>query len=140
MRVEGTFTTKDFCPSQVECLPEIQTGLPTSVSTMEKIYSGDIVGRSGTFFTAAFDPSLGCGSYIALDSFEGALGKLKGAFNFIHSAATTGKDRTNEFFSIVVGSGTDNLAGISGTGGMEVDVNGTHHIWFDFEINVTSTS
>lgn len=70
-----------------------------------------------------------------MESFEGALGGHEGGtFNFVHAASTTGDDRANEFFTIVPSSGTAALAGISGGGGLAVDEDGTHRIWFDFEL------
>jgi hypothetical protein len=66
--------------------------------------------------------------------FEGSLHGRNGAFNFAHSATTSGSDRTAEFFTIVPSSGIGELAGISGAGGMTVDADGTHRIWFDYEI------
>ncbi len=131
MKISGTFKTKDFKPGILAPSPEIQTGLPTGVATMEKLYSGDIEGRSATLFSAAFNPATAKGAYCAMESFEGSLKGRHGTFNFIHSAATSGMDRLNEFFSIVEGSGTDDLHNISGSGGMRVDPDGTHHIWFD---------
>lgn len=131
MRITGTFKTKDFKPGALLSSPDIQTALPTGVATMEKQYSGDIEGRSATLFTAAFDPASRSGAYCAMESFHGTLNGKQGTFNFIHSAATSGKDRTNEFFSIVEGSGTGDLRAIKGGGGMRIDPDGTHHIWFD---------
>ena len=57
-----------------------------------------------------------------------------GSFNFVHSATTSGSNRTAEFFTIVPSSGTGELAGISGAGGMAVDADGTHRIWFDYQL------
>jgi hypothetical protein len=131
--IKGTFTTQDFKPSPVKPIPHILTGLPTGISTMEKIYSGSISGHSTTIFLAAFDPEKGVGTYVAMESFEGKLDDRKGAFNFIHSAATKAKNRTNEFFTIVEGSGTEALTGIRGKGGIAIDEDGTHRIWFDLE-------
>jgi len=133
MKFYGTFKAREFKPAVIAPAADIQTGLPTSVATMEKQYFGQIEGRSATFFSAAFDPALGKGAYCAIESFEGSLSGRCGKFNFIHSAATSGKDRTNEFFSIVAGSGTDKLYGISGGGGISIDSDGTHHIWFEVE-------
>lgn len=131
MKISGTFKTKDFKPGVLMPSPDIQTGLPTGVATMEKLYSGQIEGRSATLFSAAFDPASGKGAYCAMESFDGSLNGKRGKFNFIHSAATSGKDRTNEFFSIVEGSGTGDLQDIAGSGGMYIDPDGTHCIWFD---------
>lgn len=69
-----------------------------------------------------------------MESFEGTLNGRSGAFNFVHSASTSGTDRSAEFFLIVPGSGTAELAGITGTGGISVDADGTHHIEFEYEL------
>jgi len=101
---------------------------------MEKSYSGAIDGVSSTVFTAAFDQATRTGSYIAMESFKGAVNGKEGTFNFIHSASTTGTDRADEFFCIVSGSGTGDLRAISGSGGIKIDANGTHHIWLNYQL------
>ena len=134
MRASGTFTVDSFVPTGPKPEPEVTTALPVGVATMTKTFEGEVAGRSTTLFTAAFDQESGVGTYIAMESFEGALAGHEGAFNFVHSATTTGSDRVGEYFTIVPSSGTAALAGISGGGGIAVDEDGTHRIWFDFEI------
>ncbi|MER7822330.1 uncharacterized protein DUF3224 [Streptomyces sp. CG 926] len=134
MRATGTFTVKAFVPTELKPEPAVPTGLPVGVATMEKSFEGEIVGRAATLFTAAFDQGTGVGTYVAMESFEGSLHGLDGAFNFVHSATTSGSDRTAEFFTIVPSSGIGALAGISGAGGMAVDADGTHRIWFDYQL------
>ncbi|WP_127754233.1 DUF3224 domain-containing protein [Devosia sp. 1566] len=131
MKVSGTFTVSGFQQADLAVPDAVVTGLPVGVSTMEKLYIGEVSGRSTTIFTFAFDRVSGVGSYLAMESFEGALGDKRGSFNFLHSAATQGSDRANEFFAIVEGSGTGELAGITGTGGISIDAE-LHHIWFDY--------
>ena len=46
----------------------------------------------------------------------------------------TATDRYGEFFAIVEASGTEGLAGISGGGGMTIDEDGTHRVWFDYTL------
>lgn len=133
MRASGTFTTANFTPTSVMPTPEVATALPVGVSTMEKAYEGDIVGRSSCVFTAAFDQATGVGTYVAMDAFEGSLNGRSGAFVYAHSAATGGEDRDDGLFRIVASSGAGELAGITGDGGMAVDADGTHRIWFDYE-------
>ncbi|MCX4744337.1 DUF3224 domain-containing protein [Kitasatospora sp. NBC_01287] len=134
MRSTGTFSVKNFVPTDVVPTPAVATGTPAGVATMEKHYEGEVVGHSATLFTAAFDQTTGVGTYLALESFEGSLHGRAGTFNFAHSATTTGSDRTAEFFTIVPSSGTGELTGITGAGGMTVDADGTHRVWFDYEI------
>lgn len=131
MHLTGTFTAHDFAPTAITPLPPIQTALPLGVSTMRKTYTGDISGQSATLFTAAFDRATGKGTYLAMEAFEGQLGPRQGTFAFVHSATTAGNDRTHEVFFIVPHSGTADLVGLTGTGGMAIDPDGTHRIWFD---------
>ncbi|MFC9294111.1 DUF3224 domain-containing protein [Streptomyces sp. NPDC057011] len=135
MRATATFTVTAFVPTELTPEPPVSTGLPVGVSTMEKQFEGEVAGRSATLFTAAFDQTTGVGTYVAMESFEGSLRGRQGAFNFVHSATTTGGDRTAEFFTIVPSSGTGELAGISGAGGMAVEADGTHRIWFDYRLD-----
>ncbi|MDM7852325.1 DUF3224 domain-containing protein [Pseudochrobactrum kiredjianiae] len=135
MKAAATFTTIDFKQTEVLPTPSIKTALPIFVSTMEKLYSGEIQGRSATIFTAAFDHATKKGCYTAMESFEGSVNGKVGTFNFLHTASTTDGDRANEFFYIVSGSGTGDLKTISGTGGMRIDTDGTHHIWLDYQID-----
>ncbi len=134
MRAEGTFEVVAFAPTEVAPTPAVETALPVGVATMEKRFDGDVRGRSATIFTSAFDPATGVGTYLAMESFDGAVAGRDGAFNFVHSATTSGSDRSAEFFLVVPGSGTGGLTGITGTGGLAVDADGTHRIWLDYEL------
>jgi Protein of unknown function (DUF3224) len=134
VRADGTFQVTSFVPTAVTPEPPVETALPVGVSTMEKQYAGEISGRSATLFTAAFDQITGVGTYLAMESFEGTVQGRTGTFNFVHSASTSGSDRSSEFFAIVAGSGTAELSGITGGGGMTVDPDGTHRVWFEFSL------
>lgn len=129
---ESTFTVSDFTP--VDVVTEIVTALPAGYARMTKTYVGGVTGRSITQFTSAFDQASGAGTYVALESFEGTVDGREGAFAFLHSAATTGEDRTNEFSVIVPGSATNELAGITGTVHLTVDADGTHRMRFDYTL------
>jgi hypothetical protein len=135
-RAETTFTVSDFAPAQVTPPdPPIATALPVGVATMAKTYDGDaITGRSTTIFTSAFDPNTGVGTYVALESFAGAVDGRTGTFNFIHTASTTGPDRVGEHFEIVPSSGTGELATIAGTGAIAIDADRTHRLTLDYTL------
>lgn len=128
----GTFSASGFTPTTVVPTPPVRTGLPVLVATMEKRFEGEIRGHSSTLFSAAFDQRVG--TYVAMESFEGTLNGRSGAFNFVHSATTSGDDRSDEFFLIVPSSGTQELTGITGVGGISIDSDGTHRMWLDYEI------
>ncbi|WP_225098680.1 DUF3224 domain-containing protein [Streptomyces sp. CoH27] len=137
MRASGTFKVEEFTPADVR-LPEpvVETAAAVGVATMRKRYEGEVVGVSGTLFSTAFDQATATGTYVALESFEGTLQGRAGTFNFAHSATTVGPDRDSgaELFVIVPGSGTGELTGIRGEGGIAIDTDGTHRIWFDYEV------
>ncbi len=134
-KAEGTFEVVSFAGAELDPPPlAVTTGLPVGVATMEKRFTGAIEGRASTLFTAAFDPATGVGTYVALESFEGTVDGIAGAVNVAHSATTHGSDRTAEHFVLVPGSGTEGLKGITGKGGLAVDPDGTHRIWFDYEL------
>ena len=134
MRTEGTFSVKAFNPASVTPEPTIAAALPVGVAIIEKRFDGDIAGRSEAVFTSAFDQATGVGSYVAMESFEGAVDGREGAFSFLHLASTSGSDRSAEYFAIVPSSGTGQLAGISGAGGLVIDADGTHRMWLDYEL------
>jgi len=132
--VDGTFEVVSFTRAEVTPAVDIATALPTGVVTMEKSYTGAVSGTSATLFTYAMDDTSGTATYVALESFAGSLDGRSGAFNFVHLASTHGQDRYGEFFTIVDASGTGDLAGIRGGGGLAVDADGTHRIWFDYDL------
>jgi hypothetical protein len=104
MRAEGRFTVASFDPVAVEPAFAVATATAVGMST------------------------------IAMESFEGSVSGTTGTFNFAHTATTTGTDRTNDLLVIVPSSGTGALAGISGASGMAIDADGTHRIWFDYDL------
>jgi hypothetical protein len=132
MRATGTFEVANFTPAPVPP-GDVKTAVPVGVATMTKTFAGEVSGRSTTLFTAAYDQATGVGTYVAMESFEGSIGGLEGAVNFAHSATTLGDNREAEFFVIVPGSGTGDLVGLVGTGGLSVDPDGVHRVWFDYE-------
>lgn len=129
MPSHATFTTSDV--DVTDYSPDVTTALPTGHLRMVKTYAGDVVGRSITQFTSAYDPGTGVGTYVAMESFEGSVDGRDGSFNFVHAASTSGTDRANEYGLIVPGSGTGELSGIEGTVTLAVDADGTHRIVFD---------
>lgn len=85
MRAEGTFTVASFIPAEITPPPvQVSTALAVGVATMVKAYAGKVIGRSSTLFTSAFDLGTGIGTYVAMESFEGSLGGVSGAFNYVH--------------------------------------------------------
>lgn len=133
-RAEGTFEVAEFRPAEVAVPAEVSTEMPVGLATMCKTFSGDVDGNSATWFTGCRDEETGAGSYVAMEAFHGRLNGVEGGFNFLHVASTHGQDRYGEFFAVVGGSGSGGLAGITGGGGLAIDPDGTHRIWFDYDL------
>jgi hypothetical protein len=132
METSCTFSVEEFTGG--EWKPEIQTALGTGNARMVKVFDGGLTGRSVTQFSFCFDDASGIGSYVATESFDGTVDGRKGTFNFIHSATTLGHgERLHELFVIVPHSGTAELTGITGTGALVIDGDGTHRITLDYE-------
>ena len=129
----GTFSVAEFTPVTIPASPVV-TGTPVGVATMVKRFEGEIDGTASTLFASAYDQASGVGTYLAIESFEGRVNDRSGTFNFAHSATTTGSDRQREFFVIVPGSGTGELAGITGDGSLTVDADGTHRVELDYSV------
>jgi len=133
MRTDCTFTVEEFTP--VDWAPEIETALGVGHAHLVKRFAGGLSGRSITQFSYAYDNETGVGSYVAVESFEGTVDDHGGTFNFIHSATTLGQgERLHEMFLVVPGSGTGGLAGVTGTGALTIDEDGTHRIALDYEL------
>lgn len=131
MRASGTFKVVAFTSASIT---------PDTAATMEKQYEGDIAGHSATLFSAALDQCTDVGdctgvkcACVAMESFEGTVDGRDGAFDFAHLPMPADED-ADRFFHIVPSSGTGLLAGIHGTGGMTIDADGTHRIWFDYDL------
>jgi hypothetical protein len=129
MRVVGEFRVATSDPVASE--PEITVGLPTGHMQMVKEYTGAIQGRSITQFSYVYELGRG-GTYVATESFEGSVEDRPGRLAWVHSATDHGDGRrTDEFFLIVPGSGTGDLAGIVGGGAIEIDDDGAHRVVLD---------
>ena len=131
MHLEATFAVTHFAPTELTTADPVVTAVSVGAATMVKQFTGDVVGRSTTLFTSAFDPERGEGTYLAIESFEGTVGGHGGTFAFVHAASTHGEDRFDEHFALVPGSGTGALGGITGSGALWVDPDGTHRLRLD---------
>ncbi|AKT52824.1 hypothetical protein ADJ73_12245 [Arsenicicoccus sp. oral taxon 190] len=126
-QIIGEFTVASVQP--VDWAPEVTTALPTGHAHMVKEFTGAIEGRSITQFVFAFDAETTTGSYVAMESFEGRIGKRTGTVNFWHAATTIdGADRQDPQGTIVPRSGTGDLADLTGSVDIRIDADGTHHL------------
>ena len=104
----GTFEVK----MKPEPLSEVAGASGIMRMSMDKVFHGQLEGVSQGEFLAYGRPPTG--GYVAIERFTGTLDGKSGSFAFQHSA--TIEDNTPDLEIIVVpGSGTGDLAGLSGT-------------------------
>ena len=134
MQTTSTFTVTAFDPTNLKA-PETETATPVGVARMVKVFEGGLEGRAETLFTSAYDQERGIGTYVAMESFAGTLDGRSGTVNIAHTATTDGgAERLHEVVVIVPGSGTGALAGLTGTGRIRVDEDGTHRLELEYEL------
>jgi len=124
MQAKGTFEVK-ISPVEGSDL-EIEAGIGRM--TIEKAWNGDLSGTSkGSMLTSATE-STGVMAYVALEKVEGTLGGKAGNFYFSHSATMKKGDAFSGVLKITVvaGSGTGELAGLSGGLKIDIDAQGVH--------------
>ena len=100
--------------------------------TIDKQWSGDLTGASVGQMLSGGDFKTGSAGYVAMEKFTGTVGGRKGSLIFQHSATmNAGQGDLN--ISVVPGSGTDGLKGI--TGKLTIKIEGGKHL-YDFEYNI----
>lgn len=92
--------------------------------SIEKRFSGDLVGVGKGQMLTAGDPAEGTAGYVAMERVSGTLGGRSGSFALQHHA--TMHDGKNELSIVVVpGSGDGELAGLAGE--LAVDIQDGRH-------------
>ena len=120
---KGTFEVK------VTPLPaEANVGDPAiGRLSLDKTWSGDLVGTSkGQMLGSQSETEKGSGGYVAMERFVGTLHGKKGSFSLQHHG-TMGGGKFDISVEVVPGTGTDELAGISGT--LKIIIDGGKHLY-----------
>lgn len=89
-----------------------------------KRFSGDLEGTSESWLVLSTTPS-GPAAYVGLEVMEVSIGERDGTFVLKHDALATEEGQRADW-SVVPGSGTGDLAGITGTAVIERDDDGSH--------------
>lgn len=139
MRADSTFTVSDWTPAespdQVGGVAIPTTGASAGLAYLVKTFDGDIAGRSVAWFLGALNEQTGEGTYAALEAVDAVVGGRSGTFNLVHTASMAGGDQYAEQLVIVPGSGTGELTGITGSGALTADADGTHRLALDYELS-----
>ena len=100
--------------------------------SIEKEYHGDISGTGKGEMLSAGNPASGSAGYVAIEDVTATILGKKGTFALQH-AGTMDKGALSLAVSVVPGSGTGELAGISGTMNIIFE-NGKHSYVFDYSL------
>jgi hypothetical protein len=97
---------------------------------LTETFSGDIegVGTARVIQAARKD---GSANFVTIERVRGSAGGRKGSFLLRVSGTVVGKEMQAEW-SVVPGSGTDELAGFRGDGGFTAEIGQHGTIWLDY--------
>jgi hypothetical protein len=107
-------------------------GIPLGQARLTKTFSGALVG-SGLVEMLSVSDAQGPRSYVAIERVAGTLDGRKGTFVFKHVGDNTAAGPTLEL-TIVAGTGTGDLSGITGRGRIDIDPAGKHTLTLDYEL------
>lgn len=101
---------------------------------LSKQWHGDLTGTSSGVMLSAGDPRAGAAGYVAIEVFVGVLHGREGSFAFQQYGTMRG-DEQHLTYEVVPGSGTSDLAGLTGTATLTAD--DVHHVRLDYELPAT---
>ncbi len=100
--------------------------------TIDKQYRGDLSADGKGQMLSAQTNTEGSAGYVAIEQVSGTLHGLSGSFTLQHSG-TMNRGEGELSIHVVPDSGTEELAGLSGTMSLNI-VNGKHFYEFDYTI------
>lgn len=123
--LRATFTV-DLTPAEI---------LPGAAGRFDlaKTWTGDLAGTSRGVMLTAGNPASGSASYIATELFEGVLDGRRGTLTFQQLGTMAGGDPDLRYL-IAPGSGTGDLAGLTGTLTIgAIDDEGVHQVSIELD-------
>jgi len=123
MHATGTFDVK---------VSPISSSDPWGRMKLDKRYHGDLEADALGEMLTAGDPQKGSAGYVAMERVTGTLAGKRGGF-FLQHAATMDAGTQSISVVIVPGSGTGELAGISGSLTIQI-ADGKHNYALDYTI------
>lgn len=106
-------------------------GVELSRVHVSRTFTGDLDGESTAELMIA--KSEAGGGYVGHDRISGVLGGMGGSFVFQHTGLM-GPDGVTNTGTIVPGTGTGELEGITGDGTMLADEDGNHTLTLEYEL------
>ena len=124
-------------PFEVKIAPESPSALGQRAGlgrlTIDKRFHGDLEAESQGEMLSFGNPKAGFAGYVAIEKVSGTLHGRRGSFALQHSS-TLAAGVPSQSISVVPGSGTEELQGL--TGRMEVDIapGGAHAYRFEYSL------
>ena len=115
-----------------EPFDEPEEGPRLTRAHVTKSFHGDLSGSGNLMYVMTYFDS-GDASFMGFEKVVGSLGGRKGSFVLRHTGSYGGGKATAEY-EVVPGSGTDELAGLSGTGGFSAGHAEEHDMTLDYEV------
>ena len=99
---------------------------------VKKSFHGNLSGTGNLMYVMTYLDS-GSATFTGFEKVVGSLGGRTGSFVLRHTGSYDGEKATAEY-TVVLGSGTDELAGLSGTGGFSAGHAEEHDMTLDYEV------
>ncbi|MEV7119257.1 DUF3224 domain-containing protein [Kitasatospora griseola] len=112
-RATGTYTTKSWNENPYH---KEEGSATLTRASVENVFTGDFDGQGILEYLMVYGAD-GSATYVGLQRFEGTIGDRKGTF--VARIEGTFTSAAAETWTIVEGSATDGLAGLSGTGSVK---------------------
>jgi hypothetical protein len=112
---------------------ETAEGVQLGRVSIDKVFTGDLVGQSHVEMLSAMTPVKGSAGYVAIERVTGSLHGRSGTFVLQHSGTMT-RGKPELVVSVVPDSGTGALEGIAGRLAIEI-TGGNHFYSFDYTID-----
>jgi hypothetical protein len=127
MHANGPFSVR-LVPQPAE--PDVDAGIGRM--TLDKAFQGDLDATSKGTMLAAMTDVKGSAGYVAMERVTGSLHGRRGSFVLQHSG-TMNRGAQSLLITVVPDSGTDGLAGLSGTMRITI-VDGKHSYHFEYDL------
>ena len=111
---------------------ESEDELKLTQAHVKKSFHGDLSGTGNLMYVMTYLSS-GVASFLGFEKVVGSLGGRAGSFVLRHTGSYDGEKATAEY-EVVPGSGTDELAGLSGTGGFSAGHAEEHEMTLEYEV------
>jgi Protein of unknown function (DUF3224) len=111
---------------------ELSEGRKLTRASVKQTFSGDITGQGSVEWLMAYRPD-GTADFVGLQHIVGTVGGKSGSFVLTTTGTFDGEQAAGPW-TVLTDSGTDELAGLTGTGTMSAPTGGEPTVSLDYEL------